>query len=69
MKLPETETVCVEVTSEARAKWQRIANCIFDLLMESTGGPDEAYIILQSLVHHFEENYGMRGEFIMERKQ
>jgi len=41
---------------------------ILAVLTESTGGPDEAYIILQSLMRHFEENYGIRGGFIMEAR-
>lgn len=68
MKVPNAETVCLEFTPEIHAKWQKIASCILEVLTESTGGPEEAYIILQSLVRQLEENYGIRGEFITEAK-
>jgi len=62
---PETRTKAIELTPELKEKYTRIAYEVDDFLRARTSGPMEAYMVLQFVVHAFEEAYGIRGAIIV----
>ncbi|MCU1338814.1 MAG: hypothetical protein JWO19_4395 [Bryobacterales bacterium] len=63
---PGTRAVITEMTPERKEKYSRIAGAVVDLLRRNTETPGEAYMVLQFVMHGFEESYGIRGGIIME---
>ena len=62
---PDTRTKAIEMTPELKEKFSRMANELDDFMRARTSGPMEAYMILQFVVHAFEEAYGIRGGIIV----
>lgn len=62
---PDTRTKAIELTPELKEKYRRVAYELDDFLRARTSGPMEAYMILQFVVHAFEESYGIRGGIIV----
>jgi hypothetical protein len=55
----------IEMTPELKEKYKRVSDELDDFLRARTSGPMEAYMVLQFVVHAFEECYGIRGGIII----
>jgi hypothetical protein len=64
---PDTKTVTVEMTPERKELYSRMTHEIVDLLRANTKSPLEGYMIMQFVVHSFEDLYGIRGGIIVDR--
>ena len=62
---PDTRTKVIELTPELREKYSRVARELDEFLRARTSGPMEGYMVLQFVVHAFEECYGIRGGIIV----
>lgn len=67
LQQPDTRTITTEMTPELKAKFSRIAGAVVDLLRRNTQNPAEAYMVLQFVMHGFEDTYGIRGGIIMDK--
>jgi hypothetical protein len=63
---PDTQQHAIELTPELKEKYKAVAHDLDDFLRARTGGPIEAYMVLQFVVQAFEEAYGIRGGIIMD---
>ena len=63
----DTEAIQFEMTSERRERYGRVSKQIVDLLHAHTENPAEGYMVLQLIVHSFEEAYGIRGGIIVDQ--
>jgi hypothetical protein len=68
LKQPDTRSVQMEMTPERKARFSRVGGQVVDLLKANTDGPLEAYMLLQMVMHGFEDAYGIRGGIVMENK-
>lgn len=64
----DTRTKAMGLTPELKEKYGRVAHELDDFLRARTSGPMEAYMVLQFVVHAFEEAYGIRGGIIVEEE-
>ena len=62
---PETRAKTIGLTPELKEKYGRVAHELDDFLRARTSGPMEGYMVLQFVVHAFEERYGIRGAIIV----
>jgi hypothetical protein len=65
----DSRTRAVAMTPELKAKFSRVTGLVVDLLRENSGGPIEAYMMLQFIQHAFEDRYGIRGGIIVEKDE
>jgi hypothetical protein len=66
LQKPDTKAVTIEMTPELREKYHRVTGKVVELLRAETEGPMEAYLVLQFVLHAFEDRYGIRGGVIVE---
>lgn len=67
LQQPDSRARTVQMTDELREKFSRVAGEVVDLLKARTEGPMEAYMILQFVMHGFEDSYGIRGGIILDK--
>lgn len=66
LQQPDTKAVTIEMTPERKEQFRKIGHEVMSLIISRTGGPVEAYMLLQFILNGLEESYGIRGGIIVE---
>ena len=69
LRQEDTRMVHLEMTPEARAKFEGVTDEILHLLRTRTATPVEAYVVLHFLMKSFEDTYGIRGGLSVDRAE